>query len=168
METAAVSAIVQDLHILIGRLEEEHRSFATDIEGLGNAARGDGSSTSTLVVPFTALSDSLTEHMLVEESEVYPAVMAGGLFDPSVSSIMQQHHDVAGSLSRMALALRNDGLGEFRIALEELSSVLRVHQPAEEEKVFPLLVPDDAGSSSSEPPNIFGRNDKAAGVESGV
>jgi len=52
---------------------------------------------------------------------------------------MQQHHDLTASLGRMELALRLKNHEEFKSALDELNRVLKIHQPAEEEKVFPLV-----------------------------
>ena len=76
--------------------------------------------------------------MLVEEFENYPELTRKGLFDQSVSSIMQQHHDVSSSLGKMELSLRLGDFSEFNAALRELAEVLPRHQTAEEEKVFPL------------------------------
>ena len=78
--------------------------------------------------------------MLTEEFEVLPELMRKNLFDSTVSSIMQQHHDVTACLGKMGLSLRLWNLMEFKNALEELAAVLRSHHPAEEEKVFPLVV----------------------------
>ncbi|MDG6898842.1 MAG: hemerythrin domain-containing protein [Nitrososphaerota archaeon] len=129
---------VRGLAALVGRLVEEHRGYASDMEELGRLAEAE-EKVETLRRPFASLQDRLTEHMLVEESEVYPEVMRRDHFDSTVSTVMQQHHDVTASLARMEFSLRIGKLPEFRSGLEGLSAVLRSHQPAEEEKVFPLL-----------------------------
>ena len=120
-------------------MEEEHRSFASDILGLEKESLADCGA-DMLRKLFVPLQDSLTEHMLVEEFEVYPELMRKNLFDSSISSIMQQHHDLSSSLGKMELSLRLRNLPEFKAALERLAEVLHMHQPAEEERVFPLAV----------------------------
>ncbi len=129
---------VNSLRELIDRLIEEHRSFPSQVKSLG-----DGLATSqarSLGERFVRLQDTLTEHMLTEESEVYPELMKRGFFDEETSTIMQQHHSLTSSLGKMELALRLRNLREFRATLDELANVLKVHQPAEEEKVFPRLL----------------------------
>ncbi len=86
---------------------------------------------------FVKLQDTLTEHMLTEEFEVYPELMKRGLFTEETSAIMQQHHDLTAQLGQMELALRIGNLYEFKSILDTLERVLKDHQPAEEEKVFP-------------------------------
>ena len=127
---------LQELRALVSRLEKEHRKFASDIDGLEEKTQEDEADTVRKL--FILLQDILTDHMLVEEFEVYPELMRKNLFDASISSIMQQHHDVTSSLGKMELSLRLGNFTEFQAALEELAGVLRKHQPAEEEKVFPL------------------------------
>jgi len=139
MSVVSVSEHLQELRVLVKRLVEEHRRFASDIDELHRSALSQ-EETGGLQVVFTLLQDGLTEHILVEEFEVYPEIMRRSLFDASVSSIMQQHVDVVSSLGRMELSLRSKNLAEFNAALEELTRVLRLHQPAEEEKVFPLAI----------------------------
>jgi hemerythrin superfamily protein len=130
---------VSSIRELIDRLIQEHRAYPSQVEAL-NDALATPENLERLNDHFVKLQDSLTEHMLNEEFEVYPELMKRGLFDETTSMIMQQHHDLTASLGKMELALRIRNLGEFRVALEELDKVLRVHQPAEEEKVFPQAV----------------------------
>jgi iron-sulfur cluster repair protein YtfE (RIC family) len=138
MNTVAVPEHLQELRALVERLIGEHRKYASDMEVLNSEVQE--GTVEMLREPFTSLQDSLTEHMLVEEFEVYPELMRKNLFDSSVSSIMQQHHDVTSCLGKMELSLRLGNLAEFRSALEGLAVVLRSHHPAEEERVFPLVV----------------------------
>lgn len=139
MSAVAVSEPVQELRALVKRLMDQHRQYASEIEGLNAEVQAE-EAVEKLREPFTSLQDSLTEHMLTEEFEVYPELMRKNLFDSTVSSIMQQHHDVTACLGKMELSLRLRNLTEFKNALEELAVVLRSHHPAEEEKVFPLVV----------------------------
>ncbi len=137
MSTVAVSERLWQLRALVKRLEREHRKFASDIGGLQEESRVDRDM-EALRRRFVELQDSLTEHMLTEEFEVYPELMRKNLFDQSISAIMQQHHDLTASLGKMELSLRLKNLAEFGASLDELAGILRSHQPAEEEKVFPL------------------------------
>ena len=137
MSTLAVTEHLQELCTLVKRLEEEHRKFASDIAGLEKKSQTD-QETSMIRALFVPLQDTLTEHMLVEEIEIYPELMRKGLFDQSVSSIKQQHLDVSSSLGKMELSLRLGNFSKFNAALRELAEVLHRHQTAEEEKVFPL------------------------------
>ena len=136
MSVVAPIEHLQELRTLVSRLEKEHRKFASDIDGLEEKVQAD--EVDAVRELFVPLQDSLTDHMLVEEFEVYPELMRKNLFDAWISSIMQQHHDVTSSLGKMELSLRLGNFAEFQAALEELAGVLRKHQPAEEEKVFPL------------------------------
>ena len=121
---------------LVERLIQEHRTFPSQVATLDEDLTRYRALTA-IGEHFVKLQDTLTEHMLTEEFEVYPELMKKGFFDEVTSMIMQQHHDLTASLGKMELALRIKNLSEFRAALEELDRVLRVHQPAEEEKVFP-------------------------------
>lgn len=137
MSSTSVLDHLQELRQLVKRLEEEHRKFASEIDSLSRDVLTAGE-VEKLKERFVSLQDTLTEHMLVEEFEVYPELMRKNLFDSAVSAIMQQHHDVTSNLGKMQLALRLRNSVEFKAALAELSGVLRLHQPAEEEKVFPI------------------------------
>ncbi len=129
---------INELLDQIKRLVAEHRSYASELESLQGEAQA-GVAAKSVRDHFTDLHDSLTEHMLTEESEVYPEVMKRGMFDSSISSIMQQHHDVTACLEKMELSLRLGKTAEFLSALVGFAAVLRSHQPAEEKCVFPLL-----------------------------
>ena len=139
MSAIAASEQLQELRKLVERLAEQHREYASELDGLNAKVQAD-EAVEELKGPYTSLQDSLTEHMLTEEFEVYPELMRKNLFDSTVSSIMQQHHDVTACLGKMELSLRLRNLTEFNNALEELAAVLCSHHPAEEEKVFPLVV----------------------------
>lgn len=124
---------VESLGALVDRLAQEHRVFASEIERIGSISALEDMA--ELHQHFVSLQDGLTGHMLTEEFEVNPELVRRGIFDEEMSKIMRQHHDVTAALSKMELALRLRNLAEFRIALEELSRVLEVHHPAEEEKI---------------------------------
>ncbi len=87
---------------------------------------------------FVKLQSNLTAQMITE-FDFYPVLMERGLFDETVSTIMQQHHELTNDLNLMEVSLRARELQEFKSALDDLSRVLGMHQPAEEEKVFTLV-----------------------------
>lgn len=138
MAAVAVEEQLGSLRDLIAVLEREHRAFASDVAGLEAEARV-GRGADALRGLFIPLRDTLTNHMLTEEFEIYPALMQAGRFDSSISYVMQQHHDVSSCLGKMELSLRLSNFHEFGAALDELSEVLHEHQTAEEEKVFPQV-----------------------------
>ena len=127
---------VSSLRELIDRLVQEHRAFPAQVGAL-NDDLARHRTLKALGEHFVKVQDTLRVLMVTEVFEVFPEVMKKGLFDEVTSMIMQQHHDLTASLGKMELALRIRNLPEFRAALEDLDGVLRVHQPAEEEKVFP-------------------------------
>lgn len=134
----AIAEEVEGIGALVARLIAEHRQFPMQVKRL-NDDLGNPGDLNGLVLHLARLQDTLTEHMLTEEFEFYPEIMKRGLFDETVSGIMQQHHNLTASLGRMEQALRLKNLEEFKSALDELNRVLKIHQPAEEEKVFPLV-----------------------------
>jgi len=134
--SGVVAVDINSIRELIDRLIQEHRACPSQVKALNDALESP-ENLKSLNDHFVKLQDSLTEHMLAEEFEVYPELMKRGLFDEGTSMVMQQHHDLTASLGKMELALRIRNLIEFGAALDELDEVLRVHQPAEEEKVFP-------------------------------
>ncbi len=138
---ATVASELTSIRSLVERLVEEHRDFPRKVQGLRDELSR-SLVRKRLEGRFVELQDTLTGHMLAEEFEVYPELMKRGLFDQEISGIMQQHHDLTAQLGKMELALRIANFGEFRDALEKLEKVLRVHQPAEEERVFPRAVQD--------------------------
>ena len=136
MSSVVAAREVGSLRELVDKLVQEHRTFPLQIVII-NGDLAHYQAKKVLSEHFVRLQDALTGHMLTEEFEVYPELMKRGLFDEVTSMIMQQHHDLTASLGKMELALRIGNFNEFRAALDELEKVLRVHQPAEEEKVFP-------------------------------
>lgn len=129
---------VREIKELVARLIVEHRGFSTDVVEL-NGTLESTQEIEALASRFLHLQDGLTEHMVVEEFEFYPELVRRDLFDEEASEIMQQHHELTASLNSMEAALRLRNLEGFRSALEDLQRVLKVHQPAEEEKLFPLV-----------------------------
>lgn len=137
-DIASVAQELEEMQSLVARLVAEHRQFSVDVDAL-NGTLGSSRDLRTLRSLFVRLQDGLTEHMVIEEFEFYPQLVKRDLFDDEASAIMQQHHDLTASLNKMELALRLGNLDGFKSALDDLDRVLRVHQPAEEEKLFPLV-----------------------------
>lgn len=137
-DTTSGTKEAESIKELVARLIREHRQFPPQVKGL-NDDLGNLNNSEALTEHFIHLKDALTEHMITEEFEFYPELVRRGLFDETVSAIMQQHHDVTAALSKMELTLRLKNVPEFKAALDDLERVLNVHHPAEEEKVFPLV-----------------------------
>lgn len=134
-----VSEEIESIGGLVAKLESEHREFPSQVKEL-NDDLDSPSGFVSLTRHFTCLQDRLTEHMVTEEFELYPVLMDRGLFDETVSTIMQQHHELTEQLNKMELALRVHDVHQFKLVLDEMEGTLHVHQPAEEEKVFPLAL----------------------------
>lgn len=127
------------LRELVRRLLAEHRDFASRTSLLENSI-GDPSAIARITEVFVPLRDALVEHMLVEETEIFPEVSMRGLFTERVSEIMQQHLEITTALENMRFALHGKDREALRKAFEELSAVMRLHFPAEEREVFQLVV----------------------------
>ncbi len=138
-QISSVTEQVDSLQELVAALIREHRSFPLQIQGLNEGLK-DNVDVREVSCRFVKLQSDLTDHMVTEEFDLYPALMERGLFDETVSTIMQQHHELTADLNRMEASMRAGEMREFRSALGNLSRTLGVHQPAEEEKVFPLVV----------------------------
>ncbi len=94
----------QDLRALVEKLLDEHRRFSSQVRGLGEKA--DARELSKVREAFVPIEEALMEHMLVEESEIFPEVSRMGLFDESISEMMQQHIEITSSLDKMKYAIR--------------------------------------------------------------
>ncbi len=123
---------------LIKKLVAEHRDFSSQTERLDRSLR-ESQTFHQLSEIFTPLKEALIDHMLVEETEIFPEVSARGLFSERVSEIMQQHLDITAALDRMKFAIHGKNLGAAGEAFNELLSAMKIHFPAEESEVFSLL-----------------------------
>ena len=127
----------QDLRALVKKLLGEHRSFSSQVRGLGENA--DARELSKVREAFVPIEEALMEHMLVEESEIFPEISRMGLFDESISEIMQQHIEITSSLDKMKYAIRGKDVEQVRSAFRELVRIMEIHFPAEEQQVFSLI-----------------------------
>ena len=131
---------VGTLGALVQRLMREHRDFALQTNKLGKSIESENSVFSELAEIFSALKQDLTDHMLVEETEIFPEVSNRGFFNERVSEIMQQHLDITASLDEMKFALHGKDLQAIRSSFTELCEIMNLHFPAEEKEVFSLVV----------------------------
>jgi hypothetical protein len=136
-----LSAEVQELGSLIGRLIKEHREFSTQTCDLGEGIEK-SETFDRLEEIFIPLNEQLVDHMLVEETEIFPEVSRRGLFDERVSEIMQQHLDITAALDEMKFALHRKNLEDLESGFTELTNVMKLHFPAEEKEVFSLVTPE--------------------------
>jgi Hemerythrin HHE cation binding domain len=137
-DISSMAEQVGSLQELVATLIREHRSFPLQIQGLDEGLTNNVD-VREVARHFVKLQSDLTAHMVTEEFDFYPVLMERGLFDETVSTIMQQHHELTADLNRMEVSLRAGEMREFKSALDDLSRALGVHQPAEEGKVFPLV-----------------------------
>lgn len=133
-----LSMETQGLGSIIRRLLEEHREFSSQAQNLGQSIE-ESRAFDKLREIFSPLKEQLTDHMLVEESEIFPEVSRRGLFDEKVSEIMQQHLDITAALDKMKFALHRGDVEEFQGGFNDLSNMIDLHFPAEEKEVFSLL-----------------------------
>jgi hemerythrin superfamily protein len=138
MSAVTVTEEVRSLRELVADLIREHRIFPQQIHQIKQDLL-DSTKLQEVAHRFVSLQSSLMGHMVTEEFDFYPVLAERGLFDETVSAIMQQHHEISADLTVMEVSLRARDLREFKLALDELEHILKVHQPAEEENVFPRV-----------------------------
>lgn len=139
MSTLATESQKESLSSLVGKLIEEHRDFADKEERL-NRRIGEDFDFSSLAETFLPLREALIEHMLVEETEIFPEVSNRGLLNERISEIMQQHLDLTAALDEMRFSLHRKDLEKLRVAFDNLVRVMHTHFPAEEKEVFSLVL----------------------------
>ncbi|MGI0083500.1 MAG: hypothetical protein ACREBQ_00290 [Nitrososphaerales archaeon] len=139
MSTSLEEEKMESLKRLVQKLLEEHHGFSSQVHGLKQGIE-DSATFDSISDSFLPLRDALIEHMLVEESEIFPEVSRRGLFDERISEIMQQHLDITASLDNMRRALHHKNLGELRLVFAKLDSVMNDHFPAEGRQVFALVL----------------------------
>lgn len=135
----ALERLVSPLRALIERLVKEHRTFADQNESLTRMVTEEDEATPELTQLFYTLRDGLLEHIHVEEAQIYPDLKEHGQFDSLVEMIMQQHEELKEALQLMEEALNAKDIESMWEALILLTDILGVHQPAEEEVVFPMI-----------------------------
>jgi iron-sulfur cluster repair protein YtfE (RIC family) len=140
LQTQASGEECNDLYLkeLVQKLLGEHRDFSSQTAEITQSI-DDAAAFARISKVFVPLREALIEHMLVEESEIFPEVSRRGLFTERISEIMQQHLDITAALENMRFALHGKNLNALKSAFEELSTVMKLHFPAEESEVFPLI-----------------------------
>lgn len=141
MQTQVSGEECVDPHLkeLVQKLLEEHRDFSSQTTEIEQSI-DDLSALSRISKIFVPLREALIEHMLVEESEIFPEVSRRGLFTERISEIMQQHLDITAALENMRFALHGKDLNALKSAFDGLSTVMKLHFPAEESEVFSLVL----------------------------
>ncbi|MDG6905552.1 MAG: hemerythrin domain-containing protein [Nitrososphaerota archaeon] len=131
---------VGTLEALVQRLMKEHRDFASQTGKLDESIACESPMYHEITKVFATLKEELTDHMLAEETEIFPEVSNRGLFNERISEIMQQHLDITAALDRMKFALHGKDLEELRSGFNELCAIMNLHFPAEEKEVFLLVL----------------------------
>lgn len=138
MSSNVEGAQTDSLRTLVRKLIEEHRDFSSKVQEIDQ--RIEDSELTSLVNIFHPLRDSLIDHMLVEESEIFPEVSNRGLFTERISEIMQQHLEITAALDEMRSSIHRKDFQKLKVAFDELVRVLCNHFPAEEKEVFSLVI----------------------------
>lgn len=115
MSAITVTEEVRSLQELVAELIREHRVFPQKIQQL-NQGLADGTGQQEVADRFVSVQNALTHHMVTEEFDFYPVLMERGLFDETVSAIMQQYHEISADLNGMEIALRVRDIKEFKVA----------------------------------------------------
>ena len=123
---------------LVKRLLEEHRDFSSKVHILNESI--DDFELSKISKVFVPFREALIEHMLVEESEIFPEVSRLGFFDERISEIMQQHVDITAALDEFRFSMHRKNLQDIKNAFDELVRLMNIHFPAEEKEVFTLII----------------------------
>lgn len=129
---------VERLRALVQSLLNEHREFSAQTSSL-NQGISEGETSSQLMEIFSPLREELMNHMLTEESEIFPEVSRRGYFTERISEIMQQHLDITALLDAMKFAISRGNWNDLREAFHELSVAMNLHFVLEEKEVFSLL-----------------------------
>ena len=136
----SIIAEVGTLGTLVQRLMREHRDFASQTRKLDEDIASQSPVYQDITEIFATLRQDLIDHMLVEETEIFPEVSNRGLFNERISEIMQQHLDITAALDTMKFAIHAKDLEELRTGFNELCTIMNLHFPAEEKEVFSLVV----------------------------
>ena len=137
MRSFSVQNQMESLSALVQRLLAEHRDFSSKSQALDHSiSKSEFASVSDIIL---SLRESLIDHMLVEETEIFPEVSRRGFFNERISEIMQQHVEITAALDRIRFALHRKNIQELKVVFDELAQLMNTHFPAEEEEVFPLV-----------------------------
>ncbi len=124
------------------KLINEHRLFASNLQHIKDLIE---SSNANLVVNqlFNLLSEfryKLSNHIIDEESVLFPEMANRNLVDSSLlSEVMQQHLDILEHLDKLELALGSNNLEDFKKILNDLQDILESHHKSEEMQIFPSV-----------------------------
>ncbi len=126
------------LYDLTMKLIYEHRSFASDLKSIEDSINTfDINYLSGLLNEFRS---KLSNHIIDEESVLFPEVANRNLVDHSLlSHIMQQHLEILEHLDKLELALSSNDQKSFKEIITHLKTILEEHHKLEETKVFPNI-----------------------------
>jgi hemerythrin len=127
-----------NLKVLIDRLTREHKDFLAQVADLKRNIETKAEFDLTRET-FATVKNALIEHMLTEETEIFPEVAMRGLFAERISEIMQQHVEITAASDKMKFALHRRDIESLREGFSELLTLLKVHFPAEEDEVFSIV-----------------------------
>ena len=138
---------IEELRELVKRLMGEHRDYSSQTEDLNR--RISDAEFASMIEIFAPLREALINHMLEEETEIFPELSRRGLFTERTSEIMQQHVEITAALDSMRFAIHRRNLQDVKSAFNSLLSVMHLHFPAEEREVFQIVIQLPSAASSS-------------------
>jgi|GEM_PF-3191118 iron-sulfur cluster repair protein YtfE (RIC family) len=126
------------LYELVKKLINEHRLFASDMQNMESLVRSSEIDINQLSKLLSELRYKLSNHIIDEESVLFPEMAYNNLVDTSLlSEVMQQHLDILDRLDKLELELGAKNLENFKEILKDLQEILNIHHKSEETKIFP-------------------------------
>jgi len=82
----------------------------------------------------------LSNHIINEESVLFPEIARYNLVDTGLlSEVMQQHLDILDHLDKLELELGAKNVESFMRILKDLQDILNIHHKSEETQIFPNM-----------------------------
>lgn len=125
------------LYDLVKKLINEHRLFASDIQNIEILTTSSEIDINQLSKLLSEFRYKLSNHIIDEESVLFPEIAHRNLVDTSLlSEIMQQHLDILDHLDKLELELGAKNVENFRKILKDLQDILNIHHKSEEMQIF--------------------------------
>lgn len=125
------------LYDLVKKLINEHRLFASDIQNIEILTTSSEIDINQLSKLLSEFRYKLSNHIIDEESVLFPEIARRNLVDTSLlSEIMQQHLDILDHLDKLELELGAKNVENFRKILKDLQDILNIHHKSEEMQIF--------------------------------
>ncbi|MEM3832981.1 MAG: hemerythrin domain-containing protein [Thermoprotei archaeon] len=132
--------MINMLYDLVMKLIQEHRLFASDLKSIEDSINT--SNINHIASLLNEFRSKLSNHIIDEESVLFPEIVNKNLVDQGfLSHIMQQHLDILEHLDKLELVLNSNDQKSFKEIIADLKIILEEHHKLEETKVFPNVDP---------------------------